>query len=53
MSFYITREERMLQEAVDKELAQSVRIILHFRSNTSKSLLRLMGGLTSARWYST
>ena len=32
----------MLQKVVGDELAQSVRIVLHFRSNIGKAVLRLM-----------
>ena len=35
-----------MQKVVGEELAQSVTIVLHFPSNTSKGVLRLMGGLT-------
>ena len=43
----------MLLEIVDEELASSLRIVIHFRSNTSKGVLRLTGGIkTSGRWYS-
>ena len=41
-------QERVLQKIVDEALAQSVRIVLHFRWNTSKGIPRLMRGITTS-----
>ena len=41
-------QERILQKIVDEALAQSATIVLHFRLNTSKGILRLMRGITTS-----
>ena len=41
-------QERVLQKIVDEALVQSATIVLHFRSNTSKGVLRLMRGITTS-----
>ena len=41
-------QERVLQKIVYEALAQSATIVLHFWSNTSKGVLRLMRGITTS-----
>ena len=41
-------QERILHKFVDEALAQSAKIVLNFRSNTSKGVLRLMRGITTS-----